>query len=80
MLLNYHIGRLVLNSLCVGDLVQLVLSGARFAGFSLIEEDVVPGGALNLNSANLPRPWSPWEFSPSRKIPMVEPGIVPRTS
>ena len=27
MLLNYHIGRLVLCSLCVGDLVRLVLSG-----------------------------------------------------
>ena len=34
MLLNYHIGRLVLSSLCVGDLVRLVLSGALFAGFS----------------------------------------------
>jgi len=32
--LNYHIGRLVLSSLCVGDLVRLVLSGARFAGWS----------------------------------------------
>ena len=31
MLLNYHIGRLFLSSLCVGDLVWLVLSGARFA-------------------------------------------------
>ena len=31
MLLYYHIGRLVLSSLCVGDLVRLVLSGARFA-------------------------------------------------
>ena len=36
MLLNYHIGRLVLISLCGGDLVRLVLSGARFAGFSSI--------------------------------------------
>ena len=35
MLLNYHIGRLVLSSMCVGDLVWLVLGGARFAGFSL---------------------------------------------
>ena len=34
MLLNYHIGRLVLSSLCVGDLVRLVLGGVRFAGFS----------------------------------------------
>ena len=25
------------------------------------EEDVVPGGALNPNSTNLPRPWSPRE-------------------
>jgi len=33
--MNYHIGRLVLSSLCFGDLVRLVLSGARFAGFSL---------------------------------------------
>ena len=31
MLLNY-IGRLVLSSLCVGDLVRLVLGGVRFAG------------------------------------------------
>ena len=30
MLMNYHIGHLVLSSLCVGDLVRLVLSGARF--------------------------------------------------
>jgi hypothetical protein len=31
VLLNYHIGCLVLSSLCVGDLVRLALSGARFA-------------------------------------------------
>ena len=31
MLLNYHIDRLVLSSLCVGDLVRLVLGGVRFA-------------------------------------------------
>ena len=30
MLLNYHIGRLVLSSLCVGELVRLVLGGVRF--------------------------------------------------
>ena len=46
----------------------------------VIEEDVVPGGALNPNSTNLPRPWSTREFSPSRKIPTVEPGIEPGTS
>ena len=29
MLLNYHIGRFVLGSLCVGDWVRLGLSSAR---------------------------------------------------
>jgi len=33
-LLNYHIGRLVLSSLCVGALVRLVLGGVRFADWS----------------------------------------------
>jgi hypothetical protein len=46
----------------------------------VIEEDVVPGGALNLKSTNLPRPWSPRKSSPSRKIPTVEPRIEPGTS
>ena len=46
----------------------------------VIKGDVVPGGALNLKSTNLPRPWSPRESSPSRKIPTVEPGIEPGTS
>ena len=32
MLMNYHIGRLVLSSLCAGALVRLVLGGVRFAG------------------------------------------------
>ena len=41
----------------------------------VIEEDVVPGWALNLNSTNLPRPWSPRGSSTSREIPTVEPGI-----
>ena len=31
VLLNYHIGHYVLSSLCVGDLVWLVLSSARVA-------------------------------------------------
>ena len=44
------------------------------------EKDVVLGGVSNLNSTNLPRPWSPRESSPSRKIPTVEPGIEPGTS
>ena len=34
MLLNYHIGRFVLVSLCVGDLVRLGLSSIRVAGCS----------------------------------------------
>ena len=32
MLLNYHIGRFVLGSLCVGDLVRMGLSSVRVAG------------------------------------------------
>jgi len=35
VLFNYHFGRFVLGSLCVGDLVRLGLSGVRVAGFSL---------------------------------------------
>ena len=35
MLLDYHIRRFVLGSLCVGDLVRLGLSAVRVAGFSL---------------------------------------------
>ena len=46
----------------------------------VIEGDVVPGRALNLNSTKLPRPWSPRGSSPARKIPTVEPGIEPGTS
>jgi hypothetical protein len=33
----------------------------------VIYECEVPGGALNLSSTKLPRPWSPWESSSSRK-------------
>ena len=32
MFLNYHIGRFVLSSLCVGDLVRMGLSSARLTG------------------------------------------------
>ena len=35
MLLNYHIGRIVLGSLCVGVSVWLGWSGVRVAGSSL---------------------------------------------
>ena len=37
VLMNYHIGRLVLSTLCVGALVWLVFD-VRFAGFSLQNE------------------------------------------
>ena len=37
MLLNYHVGRLVLSSLCVGDLVRLVLDGAKPAKRALLK-------------------------------------------
>ena len=33
MLLNYHIGRIVLGSTCVGDSVWMGWSGIRVAGF-----------------------------------------------
>jgi len=35
ILLNYHIRRIVLGSMCVGVSVWLVWSGIRVAGFSL---------------------------------------------
>ena len=38
-----------------------------YDAWGVIEEVVVSGGALNLNSTNLPRPWSPRESSPSSK-------------
>jgi len=34
VLLNYHIGRIVLGSMCVGDSMWLGWSGIRVAGFS----------------------------------------------
>jgi hypothetical protein len=42
----------------------------------------VPGEALNLSSTKLPRQWSPWESSPSRKNPHYAtswkvPGSIP---
>ena len=37
--MNYHIGRLVLSSLCVGDLVRLVLGGVGFAGCQQAPDD-----------------------------------------
>jgi hypothetical protein len=46
----------------------------------VIYEYEEPGGGLNLRSTKLPRPRSPWESSPSRKNPIVEPRIEPGTS
>jgi len=34
VLLNYHTGRFVLGSLCVGDLVRLGLSSVRFGSIT----------------------------------------------
>ena len=36
IMLNYHIGRIVLGSMCVGVSVWLGWSGIRVAGFSLL--------------------------------------------
>jgi hypothetical protein len=35
----------------------------------VIYEYEVPRGSLNVSSTNLPRPWSPQGYSPSRKNP-----------
>ena len=43
VLLNYNIGRFVLGSLCVGDLVRLGLSGVRVAGWSFSLQRICPG-------------------------------------
>jgi hypothetical protein len=40
----------------------------------VIYEYEVPGRALNLSSTKLPRPWSPWGFSPSRENHHVRTG------
>jgi hypothetical protein len=42
ILLNYHIGHIVVGSMCVGDSVWLGWSGIRVAGFSF--ECYVRGG------------------------------------
>jgi hypothetical protein len=43
----------------------------------MIYECEVPGEALNLSYTELPRPWSAWESSPSRKNLLAELGIEP---
>ena len=51
MLLNYHIGRFVLGSLCAGDLVRLGLSGVRVAGFSTTAQSQAPyDGYINVRN------------------------------
>ena len=49
MLLNYHIGRLVLSSLCVGDLVRLVLGGFR-CGNSTTQSQAPEDGYINVRN------------------------------
>ena len=39
ILLNYHIGRIVLGSMCVGVAVWLGWSGIRVAGFSTSNQE-----------------------------------------
>jgi hypothetical protein len=48
VLLNYHIGHFVLSSLCVGALVQLVLGGVHFAGFSTTQSQAPDDGHINV--------------------------------
>ena len=50
MLMNYHVGRLVLSSLCVGDLVRLGLSGARFAGGNTTQSQAPDDGYINVRN------------------------------
>jgi len=47
--MNYHIGRLVLSSLCVGDLVRLVLSSARVADWSFGSKSAAPNLQHTMN-------------------------------
>jgi hypothetical protein len=44
----------------------------------VIYEYEIPVGILNLSSTKLPRPWSPWETSPSRKNHHDRTGNRPR--
>ena len=46
MLLNYHIGRFVLGSLCVGDLVRLGLS----SGNSTTQSQAPHDGYINIRN------------------------------
>jgi len=45
VLLNYHIGRFVLGSLCVGDLVRLGLSG-----YSTAQSQAPDDGYINVRN------------------------------
>ena len=50
--MNYHIGRIVLGSVCVGDSVWLDWSGIRVAGFSL-KHGIRPTLALDWTELNV---------------------------
>ena len=52
--MNYHIGRLVLSSLSVGDLVSLVFGGVRFAGLKPAKR-TPPNTSRNNRSSNTQR-------------------------
>jgi len=59
VLLNYHIGRIVLGSMCVGDSVRLGLSGVRVADWSTTRTPLKPN-----------RTKSPTRNEPRTKRPM----------
>ena len=50
MLLNYHIGRLVLSSLCVGDLVRLVLGGVLLQAEAQLKSQAPDDGYINVRN------------------------------
>jgi len=56
MLLNYHIRRFILGSLCVGDLVRLGLSGVRVAGYRQDTTQTQPHQISNTNEPRAKRP------------------------
>jgi hypothetical protein len=61
-----HIFSISVLLLHVSALYERHLQGAQRILMKLCG---VPEGVLNLSSTKLPRPWSPWKPSPSRKNP-----------
>ena len=57
ILLNYHIGRIVLGSMCVGVSVWLGWCGIRVAGFNMFRTLIYPSSGAREYSVELPH-WS----------------------